>query len=128
MDRSYILNKHSSTDEVKSVMNSQKMYNHQKLKFIQDFNFLKQAKYIDFIRRMYIFGSCGNGNATVKSDIDLGIELNTELDTKQLADIRMTLNDDTDFGIETNIVIVPKNQCRLKNEILKGVIVYDELL
>ena len=110
------------TDE---FLNTLPMFNHQKLKLKDDIIFLKDNDYLSHIEKIYLFGSCSTGRATVKSDIDIGIQFKHGIRRDIIADIRSELNDSRKYGVETNVAVLPAKQCRLRTEILKGVILYE---
>lgn len=101
------------------------------LKLKQDLEYLKEMPYFNKINYIILFGSCSKAIATLRSDIDLGIITTEELTRHELADIRVTLNDDTDFGVETNAVVIEEKiyieyyqTQRLYREIGAGVQLY----
>lgn len=69
--------------------------------------------------------------AVLPSDIDLCILTSRELSHTEISDIRMTLNDDTHFHVETNAVILTEKvfrtyfmQYRLYQDIGNGLQLY----
>ena len=101
------------------------------LKLKSDLSYLKEATCFDKIKYIILFGSCSKGIATLRSDIDLCVIVDEELNRYDVADIRVTLNDDTEFGVETNVVVVDEktyvehySTLRLYREIGSGVQIY----
>lgn len=101
----------------------------QKLK--QDLDYLESRTYFDKINYIILFGSCSKGIATLRSDIDLCVITEEVLGRYDIADMRITLNDDTQFRVETNVVVLDEktyreeyNKQRLYREIGAGVQIY----
>ena len=79
------------------------------LKLKSDLAYLESMAYFDKINYIILFGSCSKGTATLRSDIDLCIITNEVLQRHELADIRVTLNDDMQFRVETNAVVLDED-------------------
>jgi len=100
-------------------------------KLKSDIDYLEKQLYFEKINYIILFGSCCKGIATLRSDIDLGIITGEDLTRNELADIRVTLNDDSQFGVETNAVILSQknyveqyDKQRLYREIGDGLQIY----
>ena len=101
------------------------------LKLISDLNYLGDTTYFDKINYIILFGSCSKGIATLQSDIDLCVITSEVLDKYEIVDLRMTLNDDTRFHVETNVVVIEEKtyienyyEQRLYREIGGGIQIY----
>ncbi len=100
-------------------------------KLFYDLEYIKNSVCFNDITYIILFGSCSKGTAVLPSDIDLCILTSRALSHAEIADIRMTLNDDTNFHVETNVVILTEKvfrtyfaQYRLYQEIGDGLQLY----
>ena len=75
-------------------------------KLLYDLDYIKGLACFNDITYIILFGSCSKGKAVLPSDIDLCILTSREFNRFEISDIRMTLNDDTHFNVETNAVIL----------------------
>ena len=101
------------------------------IKLISDLDYVASVTYFDKIHYIILFGSCSKGIATLQSDIDLCIITGGLLDRYEIADLRMTLNDDRKFRVETNVVVLDEktymenyHEQRLYREIGGGIQIY----
>lgn len=81
-------------------------------KLLYDLEYIESASCFDAITYIILFGSCSKGTAVLPSDIDLCILTSRELNHMEISDIRMTLNDDTNFHVETNVIILTEKTFR----------------
>lgn len=100
-------------------------------KLLYDLEYIESVSCFDDITYIILFGSCSKGTAVLPSDIDLCILTSRPLNHSETSDIRMTLNDDTDFHVETNVVILTEetyrshfNHYRLYQDIGNGLQLY----
>lgn len=100
-------------------------------KLVDDLKYIKSLNIFKDVYSIVLFGSCSKGKAKRKSDIDLCVVFDKNLDRNETFQIRPDLNDDSKFGVETNAVLLFKdsflkylNSNRFYREIDEGINLY----